>query len=511
MRLLSKLKNVGNFLLIQRRQLSESYSVIGSAVNDSSQEYKENYTGVKNLVDELQNTVEQILLGGGKKFIEKHTSQGKLLARERIELLLDHGTPFLELSQLAGYELYDDYVPGGGIITGIGRVSGQECMVFANDATVKGGTYFPITVKKHLRAQEIAQKNKLPCIYLVDSGGANLPHQENIFPDRDHFGRIFYNQASMSSEDIPQIAVVLGICTAGGAYVPAMSDETVIVRKQGTIFLAGPPLVRAATGEVVSAEELGGADLHCSITGVADHYAVNEKHAIAISRNIVATLNRQNHNYNNTANPQPDPPLFDADQLYGIVGTNLKKSFDIEQGAHFIEICCHRNIPLLFLQNITGFMVGKDAEASGIAKHGAKLVTAVANAKVPKITIIIGGSYGAGNFGMCGRAYSPDFLYMWPNARIGVMGGQQAAGVMVQLTKAQKSVKKIPWSDEEEKELREKIESKFEEQSKPFYASARLWDDGVIDPANTREVLGLSLAAVSNAPVSPTTFGIFRM
>ncbi|XP_075219860.1 methylcrotonyl-CoA carboxylase subunit 2 isoform X3 [Lycorma delicatula] len=434
-------------------------------------------------------------------------------------------------------------------------------MVFANDATVKGGTYFPITVKKHLRAQEIAQKNKLPCIYLVDSGGANLPHQENIFPDRDHFGRIFYNQASMSSEDIPQIAVVLGICTAGGAYVPAMSDETVIVRKQGTIFLAGPPLVRAATGEVVSAEELGGADLHCSITGVADHYAVNEKHAIAISRNIVATLNRQNHNYNNTANPQPDPPLFDADQLYGIVGTNLKKSFDIEQviarivdgsrflefkanygktlvtgfaevygypigilanngvlfsesavkGAHFIEICCHRNIPLLFLQNITGFMVGKDAEASGIAKHGAKLVTAVANAKVPKITIIIGGSYGAGNFGMCGRAYSPDFLYMWPNARIGVMGGQQAAGVMVQLTKAQKSVKKIPWSDEEEKELREKIESKFEEQSKPFYASARLWDDGVIDPANTREVLGLSLAAVSNAPVSPTTFGIFRM
>ncbi|XP_022200601.2 probable methylcrotonoyl-CoA carboxylase beta chain, mitochondrial isoform X1 [Nilaparvata lugens] len=543
------------------REFSNSFPVIESNINRNSEHFKNNYDDMRMLVENLQDVTSTVLKGGGDKSISKHKSRGKLLARERIDVLLDPGSPFVELSQLAGLDLYNDPVPAGGIVTGIGRIMGQQCMVFANDATVKGGTYFPITVKKHLRAQEIALQNKLPCVYLVDSGGAFLPLQSDIFPDRDHFGRIFYNQAVMSAEGIPQIAVVMGSCTAGGAYVPAMSDESIIVKQQGTIFLAGPPLVKASTGEVVNAEDLGGADVHCKISGVTDHYALNDHHALAMARDIVSKVNNNCEPFT-TKSQKPEPPLYDIDELYGVVGTNLKTSFDVKQviarivdgsrfsefkekygeslvtgfsrlhgdligiianngvlfpesalkGAHFIEICAKRKIPLLFLQNITGFMIGREAEAGGIAKHGAKMVTAVSNAKVPKLTVIIGGSYGAGNFGMCGRAYSPNFMFMWPNARISVMGGAQAAGVLTQVIKDQKASLKQEWPAEEETKLRTKIEGQFEAQSKPYYATARLWDDGVIDPVDTRELLSLCLtAAMQNNPIPETKFGVFRM
>uniref|UniRef100_A0A8C9ZY90 Methylcrotonoyl-CoA carboxylase beta chain, mitochondrial n=1 Tax=Sander lucioperca TaxID=283035 RepID=A0A8C9ZY90_SANLU len=448
--------------------------------------------------------------GGGEKARRLHTSRGKLLPRERIDRLLDPGTPFLEFSQFAAYELYGkEEVPAGGILTGIGRVSGVECVIVANDATVKGGTYFPITVKKHLRAQEIAQQNHLPCIYLVDSGGANLPRQADVFPDRDHFGRIFYNQARLSSEGIAQIAVVMGSCTAGGAYVPAMADESIIVRKQGTIFLGGPPLVKAATGEEVSAEDLGGADLHCKKSGVTDHYALDDNHALHLARKTVRNLNYRK-NIEVTTEPT-EAPLYPADELYGIVGGNLKRNFDVREGTHFIELCCQRNIPLIFLQNITGFMVGREYEAGGIAKDGAKMVTAVACANVPKITVIIGGSYGAGNYGMCGRAYSPRFLYMWPNSRISVMGGEQAATVLATITKDQRAREGKEFTTEQEAAMKKPIVQRFEEEGSPYFSSARLWDDGIIDPADTRLVLGLSLSAALNAPTKKTRFGVFRM
>ncbi|KAK3539017.1 hypothetical protein QTP86_023621 [Hemibagrus guttatus] len=537
---------------------------------------QENYECMQALVKELKDRAEKIKLGGGERARKLHTSRGKLLPRERIDRLLDPSSPFLEFSQFAAYELYgNEEVPAGGIITGIGRVSGVECIVVANDATVKGGTYYPVTVKKHLRAQEIAQQNHLPCIYLVDSGGANLPRQADVFPDRDHFGRIFYNQARLSSEGIAQIAVVMGSCTAGGAYVPAMADESIIVRKQGTIFLGGPPLVKAATGEEVSAEDLGGADLHCRQSGVTDHYALDDNHALHLARKAVRNLNYQKK-LDVTVEP-PEAPLFPADELYGIVGDNLKRNFDIREviarvvdgskfdefkafygdtlitgfarifgypvgiignngvlfsesakkGTHFIELCCQRNIPLIFLQNITGnsvclecldmyvlftgFMVGREYEAGGIAKDGAKMVTAVACANVPKITVIIGGSYGAGNYGMCGRAYSPRFLYMWPNSRISVMGGEQAANVLATITKDQKAREGKEFTAEQEAAMKEPIIKRFEEEGSPYYSSARLWDDGIIDPADTRLVLGLSLSAALNASTQKTRFGVFRM
>lgn len=512
------------------------------------------------LVDELNSRIAHIVRGGGEKAIERHTSRGKLVARDRIDRLLDPGSPFLELSQLAAFNLYGkEEVPAGGIITGVGRVSGVECMIVANDATVKGGSYYPVTVKKHLRAQEIATENRLPCIYLVDSGGANLPRQSEVFPDRDHFGRIFYNQANMSSSGIAQIAVVMGSCTAGGAYVPAMADESIIVRRQGTIFLGGPPLVKAATGEEITAEELGGADLHCSKSGVTDHYAVDDEHALHLARRVVANLNISKKP--NVTIAEVEPPSHPVEDLYGIVGEDLKKTFDVREviarivdgskfdefkakygetlvtgfarlygfpigiignngvlfaesamkGTHFVELCCQRKIPLLFLQNITGFMVGKDAEAGGIAKHGAKLVTAVACANVPKLTLIIGGSYGAGNYGMCGRAYSPRFLYMWPNSRISVMGGEQAAGVLATITAEQRKREGKDWTAEEEKALKDPIIKRFEMEGSPYFSSARLWDDGVIDPVDSRKVLGLSLSAALNSPITETKFGIFRM
>uniref|UniRef100_A0AAQ5XE07 Methylcrotonoyl-CoA carboxylase beta chain, mitochondrial n=1 Tax=Amphiprion ocellaris TaxID=80972 RepID=A0AAQ5XE07_AMPOC len=514
-------------LVCSRTYHADKVAPIGSQPDKLSSEYQENYDRMKVLVDELRSRAEKISLGGGEKARKLHTSRGKLLPRERIDKLLDPWSPFLEFSQFAAYELYGtEEVPAGGIITGIGRVSGVECVIVANDATVKGGTYYPITVKKHLRAQEIAQQNHLPCIYLVDSGGANLPRQADVFPDRDHFGRIFFNQARLSSEGIAQIAVVMGSCTAGGAYVPAMADESIIVRKQGTIFLGGPPLVKAATGEEVSAEDLGGADLHCKY----EH------------------------------KPSEDP-LYPADELYGIVGDNLKRNFDVREviarivdgskfdefkafygdtlvtgfsriygypvgiignngvlfsesakkGTHFIELCCQRNIPLIFLQNITGFMVGREYEAGGIAKDGAKMVTAVACANVPKITVIIGGSYGAGNYGMCGRAYSPRFLYMWPNSRISVMGGEQAATVLATITKDQRAREGKEFTAEQEAAMKEPIVRRFEQEGSPYYSSARLWDDGIIDPADTRMVLGLSLDAALNAPSQKTRFGVFRM
>ncbi|XP_059550357.1 methylcrotonoyl-CoA carboxylase beta chain, mitochondrial isoform X1 [Myotis daubentonii] len=538
----------------------DAVATLGTQPDSGSAVYQENYEQMKALVNELHERAQKIRLGGSEKAKERHTSRGKLLARERVDGLLDPGSPFLELSQFAGYQLYDnEEVPAGGIITGIGRVSGVECMIAANDATVKGGTYYPVTVKKHLRAQEIALQNRLPCIYLVDSGGANLPRQAEIFPDRNHFGRIFYNQAIMSSKNITQIAVVMGSCTAGGAYVPAMADENIIVRKQGTIFLAGPPLVKAATGEEVSAEDLGGADLHCRKSGVTDYYALDDNHALHLTRKIVRSLNYQKK-LDVTIEPSEDP-LFPADELYGIVGANLKRNFDVREviarivdgsrfnefkalygdtlvtgfarifgypigiignngvlfsesakkGAHFVQLCCQRKIPLLFLQNITGFMVGKDYEAEGIAKDGAKMVTAVACAKVPKITVIIGGSYGAGNYGMCGRAYSPRFLYIWPNARVSVMGGEQAANVLATIAKDQRAREGKQFSSAEEAALKEPIIKRFEEEGNPYYSSARLWDDGIIDPADTRLVLGLSISAALNAPIQKTDFGIFRI
>ncbi|CAG5122810.1 unnamed protein product [Candidula unifasciata] len=533
---------------------------IGTRQDLDSPEYQEKYGRMKALVQELRDRVSVILQGGGEKATERHTSRGKMLPRDRINTLLDPQSPFLEFSQLAGYNMYgEDYVPAGGIITGIGRVSGVECLITANDPTVKGGTYYPITVKKHLRAQEIALQNRLPCIYLVDSGGANLPRQDEVFPDRDHFGHIFYNQAIMSAKRIPQVAVVLGSCTAGGAYTPAMADESIIVRKQGTIFLGGPPLVKAATGEEVTAEDLGGADLHCGESGVTDHYAQDEVHALHIAKRVIKNLNYIKDP--GVTVERPVEPLYPAEELYGIVGDNLKKTFDVREviarvvdgsvfdefktkygetlitgfarlwgypvgiignngvlfsesalkGTHFIELCCQRNIPLIFLQNITGFMVGREAEAGGIAKHGAKMVTAVACAKVPKITVIIGGSYGAGNYGMCGRSFSPNFLYMWPNARISVMGGEQAANVMAQISREQRQREGKPWTEEMENKLKAPILAKYEQEGCPYYASARLWDDGVIDPVDTRSVLGLSLSAALNKPPERTRFGVFRM
>ncbi len=530
-----------------------------SKINVRSPEFIENSAHMQVQVDDLKIKLEQIKLGGGERSRERHLSRGKLLPRDRVNALLDAGSPFLELSQLAAHEVYDANIPAAGIITGIGRVGGQECIIVANDATVKGGTYFPLTVKKHLRAQTIAQENNLPCIYLVDSGGANLPNQDEVFPDKEHFGRIFFNQANMSAQAIPQIAVVMGSCTAGGAYVPAMSDESIIVKEQGTIFLAGPPLVKAATGEVVTAEDLGGADVHCRTSGVADHYAQNDHHALEIARNIVGNLNRVKPV---TMNIQPIvEPAYDAQEIYGVVPKDSRQPFDIreiiarvvdasnfdefkalygttlvcgfarifgypvgivanngilfgesaQKGAHFIELCAQRKIPLVFLQNITGFMVGQQYEAGGIAKHGAKMVTAVATAKVPKFTILIGGSFGAGNYGMCGRAYDPRFLFMWPNARISVMGGEQAAGVLAQVKRDQKDKLGETWSEQEEDDFKQPIIDSYEHQGHPYYASARLWDDGIIDPADTRQVLGLAISASLNKPIEDTKFGIFRM
>jgi 3-methylcrotonyl-CoA carboxylase beta subunit len=534
-------------------------AVIQSKINSRSEEFQANRQGMAGLVADLRARVEQVKLGGGETARERHAARGKLLPRERVRLLLDPGSPFLEFSQLAALGMYDDQVPAAGMITGIGRINGRECLVIANDATVKGGTYFPMTVKKHVRAQEIALQNHLPCVYLVDSGGANLPNQDEVFPDRDHFGRIFYNQANMSAQGIPQIAVVMGSCTAGGAYVPAMSDESIIVKEQGTIFLAGPPLVRAATGEVVSAEELGGADVHSRTSGVTDHYALDDQHALALARQAVANLNRPKRIALDLR--QPREPVYDPAELHGVVPTDLRKPYDVREviarivdgsefdefkalygttlicgfahifgypvgiianngvlfsesalkGAHFVELCSQRGIPLVFLQNITGFMVGRKYEAGGIAKDGAKLVTAVATSKVPKFTVIIGGSFGAGNYGMCGRAYSPRFLWMWPNARISVMGGEQAAGVMAQVRREALERKGKALSAEEEAAIKQPIRDQYEHQGHPYYASARLWDDGVIDPAQTRQVLGLAISASLNAPAEETRFGVFRM
>ena len=539
-------------------------SRIGSPL-ELRDDVKQNVDQMKSIVSDLQSHAKRISKGGGETARKRHTDQGKLFARDRIDRLLDPGSPFLELSQLAGYNMYTDDddriedIPAAGIITGIGRVSGRECMVVANDATVKGGTYYPITVKKHVRAQEIAQENRLPCIYLVDSGGAMLKHQRDVFPDRDHFGRIFYNQARMSSLSIPQVAVVLGSCTAGGAYVPAMSDESIIVKQKGTIFLAGPPLVKAATNEVISSEDLGGADVHCKISGVADHYAMNDDHALYLARECIRNLNYVKSP--DISIEATEDPLYPQEDLYGLVPTSLKKSYDVREviarlvdgshfaefkelygstlvtgfarlhgyplgivanngilnsesalkGTHFIELCCQRKIPLLFLQNTTGFVVGRDAEHGGIAKNGAKMVTAVACAKVPKITVLIGGSFGAGNYGMCGRAYSPRFLYMWPNARISVMGGEQAAGVLVSLDikKLEKQGKTV--TPEMIEEMKRPIIERYEREGHPYFSSARLWDDGVIDPADTRRILGLSLSACLNSPIEKTSFGVFRM
>jgi 3-methylcrotonyl-CoA carboxylase beta subunit len=534
-------------------------STIKSSVNTRSEEYRSNVEAMQAVVQDLREKVERISLGGGDRAREKHLGRGKLLPRERIRMLLDTGSPFLELSQFAGYEMYEDEVPAAGIITGIGRVSGQECMIVANDATVKGGTYYPMTVKKHIRAQEIARENNLPCIYLVDSGGAHLPSQDDVFPDREHFGRIFYNQANLSAQGIPQIAVVMGSCTAGGAYVPAMSDESIIVRQQGTIFLGGPPLVKAATGEVVSAEELGGADVHSRTSGVTDHYAQNDAHALGLARKVVSNLNRGKNP--NIALKVPTEPLYPSSELYGIVPTDLRKPFDIREviarivdgsefdefkrlygttlicgfahiygypvgivanngilfsesalkGAHFVELCAQRGIPLVFLQNITGFMVGKKYESGGIAKDGAKMVTAVACAKVPKFTMVVGGSFGAGNYAMCGRAYGARFMWMWPNARISVMGGEQAANVLGQIKRDALEARGEQWPEQDEETFKQPIREQYEHQGHPYYASARLWDDGIIDPADSRTVLGLGISAALNAPIEETRFGVFRM
>jgi 3-methylcrotonyl-CoA carboxylase beta subunit len=534
-------------------------TILESKLNSRSDDFKQNADAMQVLVDDLRAKVEKIAQGGGDDARKKHTSRGKLLPRDRVQMLLDPGTPFLEFSQMAAYEMYHNAAPAAGIITGIGRVAGQECVIVCNDATVKGGTYYPMTVKKHLRAQEIAEQNNLPCIYLVDSGGANLPNQDDVFPDRDHFGRIFYNQANLSAKGVPQIAVVMGSCTAGGAYVPAMSDETIIVKEQGTIFLGGPPLVKAATGEVVSAEDLGGGDVHTRLSGVVDHLAQNDMHALSLARTIVSNLNRQKKH--EMLLREPVEPKFPAQELYGVIPIDTRKPFDVREviarvvdgsefdefkarygttlvcgfahiygmpvgiianngilfsesalkGAHFIELCCQRKIPLVFLQNITGFMVGRKYENEGIARNGAKMVTAVATAAVPKFTVIIGGSFGAGNYGMCGRAYSPRFMWMWPNARISVMGGDQAASVLATVKRDGIEAKGGAWSKEEEEGFKQPIREQYEHQGHPYYATARLWDDGVIDPADTRRVLGLGLSAALNAPIPETKFGVFRM
>ncbi len=534
-------------------------SILKSSLVCESEEFGHNAEAMRALVADLREKVTQIRLGGGERASQKHLERGKLLPRERIRQLLDVGSPFLEFSQFAAWNMYDGKVAAGGVITGIGRVCGQECLIIANDATVKGGSYLPLTVKKHLRAQEIAEQNHLPCIYLVDSGGAFLPLQEDVFPDREHFGRIFYNQAQMSSKGIPQIAVVMGSCTAGGAYVPAMADESIIVKEQGTIFLGGPPLVKAATGEVVSAEDLGGADVHCRVSGVTDHYATDDAHALGLARRIVGNLNRVKRP--DLSIREPVEPLYAAEEIYGLIPTDSRKPYDVreviarvvdgsefdefkrlygetlvcgfahifgypvgilanngilfsesaQKGAHFVELCSQRGIPLVFLQNITGFMVGSKYEAGGIAKDGAKMVMAVACAKVPKFTVLLGGSYGAGNYGMCGRAYSPRMLWMWPNARISVMGGPQAAGVLSQVKRDGLEARGESWSAEEEATFKQPILDQYDQQGHPYYASARLWDDGIIDPADTRMVLGLGLSAALNAPTEKTNFGIFRM
>ncbi len=535
--------------------------VLASNINRNADEFNQRQQDMQLAVTDLKRQISLVIEGGGASYKARHLAKGKLLARSRIDALLDPGSAFLELSQLAALHVYEDNVPCAGVITGIGQVNGIKCMIIANDATVKGGTYYPLTVKKHLRAQEIAEQNHLPCIYLVDSGGANLPQQDQVFPDRDHFGRIFFNQARMSAKGIAQIAVVMGLCTAGGAYVPAMADESIIVKGQGTIFLAGPPLVKAATGEIVSAEDLGGAQVHCKVSGVADYMAQNDHHALQIARDCIASLNISQASTEQVSRKESTPPLYDINELYGIVGTDLRKPFDVREviarivdgsefdefkkhfgttlvtgfahifgypvgivanngvlfsesalkGAHFIQLCCQRKIPLLFLQNITGFMVGQKYEAEGIAKHGAKLVNAVACAAVPKLTILIGGSFGAGNYGMCGRAYDPNFLWMWPNARISVMGGEQAAGVMATVTRDAKERRGETWSAEQEAAFKRPIIDTYEQQGHPYYASARLWDDGVIDPIQTRDVLGLGLAAALNKPIADSKFGIFRM
>ncbi len=539
-------------------------SVLETQLNARSADFQANAAAMQALVADLQVQLALAAAGGGEASRERHLKRGKLLPRDRVQMLLDPGTPFLELAPLAAHSMYlnKDGVgdaPGAGLIAGIGRVSGVDCVIVCNDATVKGGTYYPMTVKKHLRAQEVAAQNHLPCVYLVDSGGANLPNQDEVFPDRDHFGRIFYNQANMSAQGIAQIAVVMGSCTAGGAYVPAMSDETIIVKNQGTIFLGGPPLVKAAIGEIVSAEDLGGGDVHTRLSGVADHLAQNDAHALALARRAVASLNRTKVVGQHLL--APCPPKFDPGELHGVVPTDVRKPYDVreiigrivdgsefhefkqrygatlvcgfahlegmpvgivanngilfsesaQKGAHFIELCCQRKIPLIFLQNITGFMVGRKYESEGIARHGAKLVTAVATANVPKFTVIIGGSYGAGNYGMCGRAYSPRFLWMWPNARICVMGGEQAAGVLATVKRDGIEARGGEWSAQEEAAFKQPILDQFAHQSHPYYSSARLWDDGVIDPADTRRVLALGMSASLNAPIPEPKFGVFRM
>ena len=539
-------------------------SVLQTQLNSRSAEFLTNAAALQAVVDDLRVQLKKSAAGGGEKARAKHVARGKLPPRERVQMLLDPGTPFLELAPLAAHAMYlnkegIEDAPCAGMIAGIGRVNGVDCMIVCNDATVKGGTYYPMTVKKHLRAQEVAQQNNLPCIYLVDSGGANLPNQDDVFPDREHFGRIFYNQANMSALGIPQIAVVMGSCTAGGAYVPAMSDETIIVKNQGTIFLGGPPLVKAATGEVVSAEDLGGGDVHTRLSGVADHLAQNDAHALALARQAVGSLNRPKHIQLQLR--EPTVPLYDSKEIYGVIPADSRKPYDVREiiarvvdgsefaefkarfgatlvcgfahiegmpvgiianngilfsesalkGAHFIELCCQRKVPLVFLQNITGFMVGRKYENEGIARNGAKMVTAVATAKVPEFTIIIGGSFGAGNYGMCGRAFSPRFLWMWPNARICVMGGEQAAGVLATVKRDGIEARGGAWSAEEEASFKQPILDQFGAQSHPYFASARLWDDGVIDPADTRRVLALGLSASLNAPIEDTKFGIFRM
>jgi 3-methylcrotonyl-CoA carboxylase beta subunit len=526
-------------------------TVLTTSLDRRSDAFAANAAAMRALVADLRDKVAAVREGGGEEARRRHLSRGKLLPRERVRALLDPGSPFLEFSQLGAYGMYDGEVPAAGIITGIGRILGKECVVIANDATVKGGTYFPMTVKKHLRAQEIAGENRLPCLYLVDSGGAFLPAQDEVFPDREHFGRIFYNQARLSAAGIPQIALVMGSCTAGGAYVPAMSDESIIVRGQGTIFLGGPPLVRAATGEVVTAEELGGAEVHSRISGVTDHYALDDRHALGIARRIVGNLNRTKSVPLELA--PPCEPLYPAEEIYGVIPTDIRRPYEVREviarlvdgseldefkrlygptlvtgfariwgypvgilanngilfsesalkAAHFIELCAQRGIPLVFLQNITGFMVGRKYEAGGIAKDGAKMVTAVATAAVPKFTVIIGGSFGAGNYAMCGRGYSPRFLWMWPNARISVMGGEQAASVLAQVRRATDT--------QDEEEFKAPIRAQYETQGHPYYASARLWDDGVIDPADTRTTLALAISASLNAPIEPSRFGVFRM
>ncbi|KAI3769886.1 hypothetical protein L6452_01000 [Arctium lappa] len=543
----------------------QGHNVLRDGIDRTSDSFIRNSTQMESLISQLHSHIHQVTEGGGAAAIKRHKSRNKLLPRERIDCLLDSSSSFLELSQLAGHELYEEPLPSGGIITGIGPVHGRLCMFVANDATVKGGTYYPITVKKHLRAQEIAAQCKLPCIYLVDSGGAFLPKQAEVFPDKENFGRIFYNQAVMSSEGIPQIALVLGSCTAGGAYIPAMADESVMVKGNGTIFLAGPPLVKAATGEEVSSEDLGGADVHCKISGVSDYFAQDELHAFSIGRNIVKNLHMAGNEgtMDGLRGVISDykEPLYDVKELRLIAPTDLKQSFDIRsiiarivdgsefdefkqlygttlvtgfarilgqpvgiignngilfnesalKGSHFIELCCQRNIPLVFLQNITGFMVGSKSEASGIAKAGAKMVMAVSCAKVPKITIVVGGSFGAGNYAMCGRAYSPNFMFFWPNAKIGVMGGAQAAGVMSEIVKSKKQKEGIQWSKEDEEKSKTKYVEAYEKESSAYYSTARLWDDGVIDPADTRKILGLCISASRNRPPQPTRFGVFRM